>query len=103
PSRIDRRLETRYLDVKADNLDHALALIAEACRQKKPLSVGLLGNAAEVFPALVRRGVRPDAGTDQPSAHDPLTGSLPAGWSLDQAERLRASDPAAVILAAKES
>ena len=93
PSRIERRLETRYLDAKADNLDHALALINEACESRKPVSVGLLGNAAEVFPELLRRGVRPDAVTDQTSAHDPLNGYLPAGWSLDQAERLRASDP----------
>ncbi len=103
PSRIERRLETRYLDAKADNLDHALALIKEACDKRKPLSVGLLGNAAEVFPELLRRGVRPDAVTDQTSAHDPLNGYLPAGWSLDQAERLRVSDPERVIKAAKES
>jgi urocanate hydratase len=103
PSRIERRLETRYLDAKADNLDHALALIQEACDKRKPVSVGLLGNAAEVFPELLRRGVRPDAVTDQTSAHDPLNGYLPAGWSLDQAERLRVSDPERVIKAAKES
>ncbi len=103
PSRIERRLETRYLDVKADSLDHALALIEDSCRNRKPLSVGLLGNAAEVFPELLRRGVRPDAVTDQTSAHDPLNGYLPAGWSLDQAERLRQSDPARVIQAAKDS
>ncbi|HEY8015837.1 MAG TPA: urocanate hydratase [Dongiaceae bacterium] len=103
PSRIERRLETRYLDAKADNLDHALALIKEACDSRKPVSVGLLGNAAEVFPELLRRGVRPDAVTDQTSAHDPLNGYLPAGWSLDQAERLRVSDPERVIKAAKES
>ena len=103
PSRIERRLETRYLDVKADNLDHALSLIEESSRQKKPLSVGLLGNAAEIFPELLRRGVRPDAVTDQTSAHDPLNGYLPAGWTLDQAERLRQSDPDSVIRAAKES
>src|SRR5215472_8480718 len=103
PSRIERRLETRYLDAKADSLDHALALIEEARKGKKPVSVGLLGNAAEVFPELLRRGVRPDAVTDQTSAHDPLNGYLPAGWSLDQAERLRQSDPERVIKAAKES
>ena len=103
PSRIERRLETRYLDAKADDLDHALALIKEACNSRKPVSVGLLGNAAEVFPELLRRGVRPDAVTDQTSAHDPLNGYLPAGWSLDQAERLRVSDPERVIKAAKES
>ncbi|HEX7201128.1 MAG TPA: urocanate hydratase, partial [Dongiaceae bacterium] len=91
------------LDAKADNLDHALALIKEARDSRKPVSVGLLGNAAEVFPELLRRGVRPDAVTDQTSAHDPLNGYLPAGWSLDQAERLRQSDPERVIKAAKES
>ena len=103
PSRIERRLETRYLDAKAGDLDHALALIEDARKSRKPVSVGLLGNAAEVFPELLRRGVRPDAVTDQTSAHDPLNGYLPAGWSLDQAERLRQSDPVRVIKAAKES
>ena len=103
PSRIERRLETRYLDAKADNIDHALALIKDACDSRKPVSVGLLGNAAEIFPELLRRGVRPDAVTDQTSAHDPLNGYLPAGWSLDQAERLRTTDPERVIKAAKES
>src|SRR5438552_8235016 len=78
-------------------------MIERSCREKKPLSVGVLGNAAEVFPELLRRGVRPDAVTDQTSAHDPLNGYLPAGWSLDRAERTRQSDPAAVIQAAKES
>ncbi len=103
PSRIERRLETRYLDVKANDLDHALVLIEEAKKAKKAVSVGLLGNAAEVFPELLRRNVRPDAVTDQTSAHDPLNGYLPAGWNLDKAERMRQSDPAAVIKAAKES
>jgi urocanate hydratase len=103
PSRIDRRLETQYLDIKADNLDHALSLLEDARKTKKAISVGLLGNAAEVFPELLRRGVRPDAVTDQTSAHDPLNGYLPAGWTLDKAERMRQSDPAAVIRAAKES
>ncbi len=103
PSRIDRRLETRYLDIKADNLDHALSLMEDARKTKKAISVGLLGNAAEVFPELLRRGVRPDAVTDQTSAHDPLNGYLPAGWTLDKVERMRQSDPAAVIRAAKES
>ena len=103
PSRIERRLETRYLDVKSDSLEHALSLIANAVAHKRPVSVGLLGNAAEVFPELLRRGVRPDVVTDQTSAHDPLYGYLPAGWSLDQAERLRLSAPDTVIRAAKES
>jgi urocanate hydratase len=103
PSRIERRLETRYLDVKSDSLEHALSLIADAVARKRPISVGLLGNAAEVFPELLRRGVRPDVVTDQTSAHDPLNGYLPAGWSLDQAERLRHSAPDTVVRAAKES
>jgi urocanate hydratase len=83
PSRIERRLETRYLDVKADNLDHALSLIDDAGRRKKALSVGLLGNAAEVFPELIRRGIRPDVVTDQTSAHDPLNGifRLAGAWT----------------------
>jgi urocanate hydratase len=103
PSRIDRRLETRYLDAKANDLDHALALIEESKKTRKAVSIGLLGNAAEVFPELLRRNVRPDAVTDQTSAHDPLNGYLPAGWTLDKAERMRQSDPAVVIKAAKES
>jgi urocanate hydratase len=87
--RIRRRLETRYLDVRAESLDEALALIRAACEHRKPLSVGLLGNAAQIYPELVRRGVRPDIVTDQTSAHDPLNGYLPAGWSLDHAVRMR--------------
>ncbi|MBS4075507.1 urocanate hydratase [Ameyamaea chiangmaiensis] len=103
PSRIEKRLETGYLDRKASSLDEALEMIADACARRQPVSVGLLGNAAEVFPELVRRGVRPDAVTDQTSAHDPLNGYLPAGWTLEQAERMRVTDPAAVEKAAKES
>jgi urocanate hydratase len=103
PTRIERRLETRYLDVKASTLDEALALIRGSCERNEPLSVGLLGNAAEVFPELVRRGVRPDIVTDQTSAHDPSTGYLPLGWSLEEARLRRESDPAAVARAAKES
>jgi len=103
PSRIERRLETRYLDKRADNLDRALAMINEATAKGQAISVGLLGNAAEIFPELVRRGIRPDVVTDQTSAHDPLNGYLPAGWSLDKAERMRQSDPDAVVQAAKQS
>ena len=103
PSRIERRLETGYLDRRADTLDEALELVLAAVRKREAVSVGLLGNAAEIFPELVRRGVRPDAVTDQTSAHDPLNGYLPAGWTLDQAERMRQSDPDAVVRAAKES
>lgn len=103
PSRIEKRLRTGYLDRRADSLDAALDIIAAACRDRKPVSVGLLGNAADIFPELVRRGIRPDAVTDQTSAHDPLNGYLPAGWTLDQAERMRIADPAAVEQAAKAS
>jgi urocanate hydratase len=103
PQRIERRLETRYLDRKAETLDEALALIQAACARREPLSVGLLGNAAEILPELVRRGVRPDAVTDQTSAHDPLSGYLPAGWTLERAAAERISDPAGVVRAAKAS
>jgi urocanate hydratase len=103
PQRIERRLETRYLDRKAETLDEALALMRDACARREPLSVGLLGNAAEILPELVRRGVRPDAVTDQTSAHDPLSGYLPAGWTLERAAAERLSDPAGVVRAAKAS
>ena len=79
PSRIEMRLKTGYLDVEAKSLDEALAMIERSCRERKPLSVGVLGNAAEIFPELFRRGVRPDAVTDQTSAHDPVNGYLPEG------------------------
>ncbi|MFN3447693.1 MAG: urocanate hydratase [Roseococcus sp.] len=103
PSRIEKRLETRYLDHRADDLDTALAMIRTACAEKRAISVGLLGNAAEVFPELVRRGVVPDIVTDQTSAHDPSNGYLPAGWTLAEWEAKRESDPAAVAAAAKRS
>ena len=101
-SRIERRLQTRYLDRMATDLDEALAMIERSCVQRRPLSIGLLGNAAEVFPELVRRGVLPDLVTDQTAAHDPLNGYLPAGWTLDQWEARQATDPAGVERAAKE-
>ncbi|MDQ2858898.1 MAG: urocanate hydratase [Candidatus Eremiobacteraeota bacterium] len=103
PHRIARRLETRYLDARAESLDEAVALMRASCERGTPLSVGLLGNAADVFPELVRRGVRPDIVTDQTSAHDPLTGYLPQGWTLAQAEDTRVRDPQAVVAAAKAS
>ncbi len=103
PSRIEMRLKTGYLDHQANDLDSALEMINTACAEGRAISVGLLGNAAEIFPELVKRGVRPDAVTDQTSAHDPLNGYLPAGWSLDQWERTKISDPEAVTRAAKES
>ncbi len=103
PSRIEMRLRTGYLDQQATSLDEALAIIDTSCREKKPVSVGVLGNAADVFPELVRRGVRPDVVTDQTSAHDPLNGYLPKGWTLQQWEEYRLSDPKKVEKAAKQS
>jgi urocanate hydratase len=102
-TRIERRLQTRYLDARTESLDEALAMMRESCEQKRPLSVGLLGNAAEIFPEIARRGVRPDVVTDQTSAHDPSTGYLPKGWSLEYAAEMRRSDPSAVVAAAKAS
>jgi urocanate hydratase len=101
PSRIEMRLRTRYLDQEARTLDEALAIMAQASHDKKPVSVGLLGNAAEIFPELVRRGVRPDAVTDQTSAHDPVNGYLPKGWTTAQWEARRETDPKAVAAAAR--
>jgi urocanate hydratase len=103
PSRIEMRLKSRYLDVQAKNLDEALEIIEKANKAKKPISVGVLGNAADIFPELVRRGVRPDVVTDQTSAHDPINGYLPKGWSLAQWEDKRANDPAAVEKASRSS
>ena len=103
PSRIEMRLQTGYLDRQSSDLDEALAIIEEACARNAPVSVGLLGNAAEVYPELVRRGVRPDAVTDQTSAHDPLNGYLPAGWTLAEWEERRRADPGGTIEAAKAS
>jgi urocanate hydratase len=103
PSRIEMRLRTGYLDAQAKDLDEALALMERSCAAGKPLSVGLIGNAAEVFPELVRRGVRPDVVTDQTSAHDPVNGYLPKGWSLADWESRRAADPDGVAKAAKRS
>ena len=103
PKRIQRRLDTKYLDVSTDNLDEALQLIFENCKKRKTISVGLLGNAADIFPELVKRGIKPDLVTDQTSAHDPLNGYLPRGWTLEQAIELRISDPNRVIREAKKS
>jgi urocanate hydratase len=105
PSRIEMRLKTRYLDRSATDPDEALAIIEEACAKRRPVSVGLLGNAAEILPQLVRRGARPHLVTDQTSAHDLVNGYLPARWTL---ERWRAAqnDPARhaeLVAAAKAS
>ncbi len=101
--RIEKRLETGYLDTNTDDLDEALALIAKSVADRKPLSVGLLGNAAEILPELVERGVRPDAVTDQTSAHDPANGYLPIGWTVEEWFERREADPDAVVAAAVKS
>jgi urocanate hydratase len=103
PARIEKRINTKYLDKYTRHLDEALDWITAACQQNKPISVGLLGNAAEIYPELVRRGVCPSLVTDQTSAHDPLNGYLPKGWSLEKAQELRKSYPDEVIKAAKSS
>jgi len=100
---IERRLETRYLDEATEDLDDALARIDRAKAEGRALSVGLLGNAADVFPELVRRGVRPDVVTDQTSAHDTFNGYLPKGWTVEQWETARLADPASVDRAARAS
>ena len=101
--RIDMRLATGYLDTRADSLSEAMDIIEEAARDKKAVSVGLLGNAAEILPEMVKRGIRPDAVTDQTSAHDPANGYLPIGWTVEQWHEQRESDPDAVAAAAVKS
>jgi urocanate hydratase len=101
--RIDKRLATGYLDVRSESLDEALAFIEKSTADREPLSVGLLGNAAEILPELVARGVRPDAVTDQTSAHDPANGYLPIGWTVQEWLERRKSDPDAVAAAARKS
>jgi len=102
-SRIEFRLRTRYVDVMAETLDEALALLEQSFKDKKALSIGLLGNAADLLPEMVERGVRPDLVTDQTSAHDPVNGYLPSGWTVAEWEEKRVSDPAAVEAAARKS
>lgn len=99
-SRIDYRLRTGYVDKKATSLDEALAMIQET---DQPISVGLLGNAADIFPELVKRNITPDVVTDQTSAHDPLNGYLPLGWSMEKAAEMRQTDEEQVVKAAKAS
>ncbi len=101
--RIEKRLETGYIDKRADTLDEALAIIDESVASKNPISVGLLGNAVDVLPELLKRGIRPDAVTDQTSAHDPANGYLPGGWTVEEWHQKRESDPDAVAAAAKDS
>ena len=101
--RIDKRLQTGYLDARAESLEEALALIEKSVTDREPLSVGLLGNSAEILPELIKQGVRPDAVTDQTSAHDPANGYLPAGWTVADWIAKRTSDPDAVAAAAVKS
>ena len=103
PERIAKRLQTKYLDAQAATLPEALEILDRSRRSGRPVSVGLLGNACEVLPELLRRGVRPDAVTDQTSAHDPVNGYLPAGWSLEKWDRLRVENPALVAQEARAS
>jgi urocanate hydratase len=103
PSRIERRLETGYLDRSTDSLDEAVSLVRDAAREERALSVGLLGNAAEVIPELAARGEHFDLVTDQTAAHDPLEGYVPAGLSVDEAAVLRSSDPDEYLRRARES
>ena len=103
PSRIGKRLETRYLDVRADSMDHALELALHAKAERRRLSIGLLGNAAEVLPQLFTRGFKPDLVTDQTSAHDPLNGYIPKGHTLDTARVLRNSDPETYVRLSRAS
>lgn len=97
PHRMKRRLETRYLDKGTDSLDDALRWVLDARDKGEALSVGLVGNAAELLPELLKRGVIPDVVTDQTSAHDPLNGYVPAGFSLAEADKVRAEDPEAYV------
>jgi len=100
---IDFRLASRYVDEQATDLDDALARIAKYTKEGKAISIALLGNAAEILPELVKRGVRPDMVTDQTSAHDPLNGYPPAGWTGEEYRARAKTEPAAVVKAAKQS
>ena len=103
PSRIEMRLRTGYLDLAAETIDEAMAIIEKANAEKKPVSVGLLGNAAELLPEMFARGIRPHLLTDQTSAHDPVNGYLPAGWTVAEWIERREREPEAVAKAAKAS
>ncbi|MCM3790024.1 urocanate hydratase [Domibacillus indicus] len=102
-SRIEKRIETRYCDVLSETLDEAIALAEEAKQAGKALSIGLLGNAAEVLPDMIKRGFIPDIVTDQTSAHDPLNGYLPIGMSMSEGEKLRTEDPEEYVKQSKKS
>ncbi|HEX4479225.1 MAG TPA: urocanate hydratase [Rudaea sp.] len=102
-SRIDMRLRTKYVDEQANDLDDALARLKKYTNERKTVSIALLGNAAEILPEMVKRGVKPDAVTDQTSAHDPVNGYLPIGWTVEQWFERRKSDPSGTRDAAKKS
>jgi urocanate hydratase len=101
--RIDYRIRTRYVDHKAHSLDEAMKLINDATAAGKAISVGLIGNAADILPEMLNRGIHPDAVTDQTSAHDPINGYLPTGWTVEEWDDKRVSDPKSVEKAAKKS
>jgi urocanate hydratase len=103
PTRIRRRIDTRYLDLEADSLDQGIRLALDAKRERRALSIGILGNAADVFPELLRRGVEIDIVTDQTSAHDPLNGYIPQGYDVEGAAALRAKDPHRYVEEARAS
>lgn len=101
--RIEKRLESKYLDRAVDSLDEAMDLINQSIQKNKPLSVGLLGNAAEILPEMIKRDIKPDIVTDQTSAHDPVNGYLPIGWTIEEWYEKQISNPEAVAKAAKKS
>lgn len=100
PDSIDFRIRTKYVDERAETIDEAMAIVNKAHAVGRAVSVGLLGNAADVFPEMVKRGIKPDMVTDQTSAHDPINGYLPQGWSMAEWRAKRESDPKAVEAAA---
>ncbi|WP_423228537.1 urocanate hydratase [Priestia megaterium] len=102
-TRIEKRIETRYCDIVVEDLDEAIKIAKEAKKEKKALSVGLVGNAAEVLPQMIKRGFIPDIVTDQTSAHDPLNGYLPVGFTLEQGEVLRTENPEEYVRESKAS
>ncbi|PEA75576.1 urocanate hydratase [Bacillus wiedmannii] len=100
---IDRRIEKRYCDMYTESLEEALTVVNEYKEKKEPISIGLLGNAAEILPELVKRNITPDLVTDQTSAHDPLNGYIPVGFTLEEAAKLREEDPERYVQLSKES
>src|SRR6185369_7414343 len=101
PTRIEKRLKTRYVDERIDDLDQALATVRASVERGEPRSIAMCANAADVYPELIRRGITPDLVTEQTAAHDPLIGYVPQGLTLAEAAELRERDPAAYIERAK--